>query len=47
MLNQEGVILYIIRLLIVYWYEIDYVGECVSDNMFVLVVFVKDVEFYC
>lgn len=31
----------------IYWHEIDYVGERVSDNTPVLAVFVKDVELYC
>lgn len=46
-LNQEGVTLHTTRLPIVYWHEIDYVGERVSDNTPVLAVFVKDVELYC
>ncbi|MDI8744052.1 hypothetical protein MJM83_17235, partial [Salmonella enterica subsp. enterica serovar Montevideo] len=46
-LNQEGVTLHTTRLPIVYWHEIDYVGERVSDNAPVLAVFVKDVELYC
>ncbi|HCS0694781.1 TPA: hypothetical protein OPX39_003484, partial [Salmonella enterica subsp. enterica serovar Typhi] len=35
------------RLPIVYWHEIDYVGERVSDNTPVLAIFVKDIELYC
>lgn len=46
-LNQEGVTLHTTRLPIVYWHEIDYVGERVSDNTPVLAIFVKDVELYC
>ncbi|HGB2288314.1 TPA: STM3941 family protein, partial [Salmonella enterica subsp. enterica serovar Wangata] len=46
-LNQEGVTLHTTRLPIVYWHEINYVGERVSDNTPVLAIFVKDVELYC
>ncbi|EBP3214169.1 hypothetical protein AHZ37_003892 [Salmonella enterica subsp. indica] len=46
-LDQEGVTLHTTRLPIVYWHEIDYVGERVSDNTPVLAIFVKDVELYC
>ncbi|EHJ1675046.1 hypothetical protein J9I48_002988 [Salmonella enterica] len=46
-LNQEGVTLHTTRLPIVYWHEIDYVGERVSDNTPVLAIFIKDVELYC
>ncbi len=45
--EPEGVTLHTTGLPIVYWHEIDYVGERVSDNTPVLAIFVKDVELYC
>lgn len=46
-LTQEGATLHTTKLPMVYWHEIERVGERTSDNAPVLAIYVKDVNSFC